>query len=108
MVASPLSSSIVPPGWSRIVAARWMTVSTPRIACRIESGSAEVAESDLDVDPMLPELPRIANEHPHLLAGREQLRQELPADDAGCSRQQDHAATVATGPAHAPHGAALP
>ena len=29
-----------PPGWSRIVAARWITVCTPRIACRIENGSA--------------------------------------------------------------------
>ncbi len=39
-VASPFSSSIVPRGWSRIVAARWITVSTPRIAWRIENGSA--------------------------------------------------------------------
>ena len=35
-VARPFSSSIVPRGWSRIVAARWTTVSTPRRAWRIE------------------------------------------------------------------------
>src|SRR4051794_3276077 len=36
----PLSSSIDPPGWSRIVAARWTTVLTPRNALRNEGGSA--------------------------------------------------------------------
>ena len=33
-VASPFSSSIRRGGWSRIVAARWTTVSTPRSAWR--------------------------------------------------------------------------
>ena len=98
-VASPLSSSIVPPGWSRIVAARWITVSTPRIAWRIEKGSREVAERDLDVDPVLAELPRVADEHAHLVALGEQRGQQLAADHAGCSREQDHAATVASRPA---------
>ena len=37
-VATASSSSIEPPGWSRIAAARWTTVSTPRIALRKEAG----------------------------------------------------------------------
>src|SRR5664279_4045785 len=38
-VARPFSSSIRFGGWSRIVAARWITVSTPRSACRTRCGS---------------------------------------------------------------------
>src|SRR4051812_25514280 len=39
-VAIPLSSSIEPFAWSRGDPARWMTVSTPRIALRNDGGSA--------------------------------------------------------------------
>src|SRR4051812_47504504 len=39
-VATPLSSSIEPPAWSRGEPARWMTESTPRIALRNDGGSA--------------------------------------------------------------------
>src|SRR4051812_39737385 len=38
-VATPFSSSIEARGWSRIAAARWITVSTPRRAFRKEAGS---------------------------------------------------------------------
>src|SRR3954452_21970662 len=38
-VATPFSSSIDARGWSRIAAARWITVSTPRRALRKEAGS---------------------------------------------------------------------
>src|SRR3954452_8006888 len=38
-VATPFSSSIDARGWSRIAAARWMTVFTPRSALRNEAGS---------------------------------------------------------------------
>ena len=50
-------------GWSRIVAARWITVSTPRSACA-QAGAelGEVAERDLHVDPLRPEPPRLAHQ----------------------------------------------
>src|SRR3954466_9595780 len=38
-VATPFSSSMEARGWSRIAAARWITVSTPRRALRNEAGS---------------------------------------------------------------------
>jgi hypothetical protein len=65
-------------------------------------GIAEISKGDLDVDPMLPEPLGIPDEDPHPVSLAEQLRQELSADDAGCSRKQDHVATVATGRRHAP------
>src|SRR3954453_47744 len=38
-VATPFSSSMEARGWSRMAAARWITVSTPRRALRNEAGS---------------------------------------------------------------------
>jgi ferredoxin len=58
----------------------------------------EISQGDLDVDPMLPELPRIAHQDPYFVALGEQPRQELSPDHAGCSREEDHAATVASPP----------
>ena len=75
---SPFSSSIVPVGWSRMLAARWITVSTPRIAWRIENGSREVAERDLDVDPVRAEPPRVAHEHAHVLPGSSSIGSSSP------------------------------
>jgi hypothetical protein len=65
-------------------------------------GIAEVAKGDLDVHPILPEPLGIPDEDPHLVSFAEQLGQELSPDDAGCSRKQDHAATVARHHSHAP------
>ena len=39
-VATPFSSSIEARGWSRMEAARWITVSTPRSAFRNDAGFA--------------------------------------------------------------------
>ena len=51
-MASAFSSSMLPPGWSRIVAARWATVVDP--AHRLADGDRvrEVAERDLDAHPV--------------------------------------------------------
>jgi hypothetical protein len=56
----------------------------------------DVSEGDLHVDPVLPELPWIPDQGADPVAPSEQLRQELSADDAGCSRDEDHAVTLAS------------
>jgi hypothetical protein len=82
---------------------RWTTCPTPRIAWRIEETGPRGPEGDLDVDRCSPSfLGSRTSAAPRWR--REQLRQELSADDAGCSREQDHAAHLATrrrGPAEA-------
>jgi hypothetical protein len=56
---------------------------------------AEIPERDLDVHPVLPEPSRVPHQGADLMPVREQRGQELSTDHAGCSREEDHAATVA-------------
>ena len=53
---------------------------------------ADVAEGDLHIDPVLAQLAGIADQGAHVAAFGEQNGQELSADHAGCSREQDHRA----------------
>ena len=64
-VATALSSSIDPPGWSRMAAARCTTVSTPRSALRNDGGSDEVAEGDLHAHALGAQAPRVAHQAAH-------------------------------------------
>ncbi len=94
-VASPFSSSIRFGGWSRIVAARWTTVSTPRSAWRTRYGSdisPEVAERDLHIDPPLAQAPRLSHQAAHVLAPLQQQRQQSRSDAPGGAGQQQHGA----------------
>ena len=88
-VATASSSSIEPPGWSRIAAARWTTVSTPRIALRNDAGFAQVAERDLHAHALGPEPARVAHEAADGLAGGRQAAQERRADRAGGAGEED-------------------
>ena len=89
-VPSAVISSTFRGGWSRIAAARWMTVSTPRTAFRSPRGIAEVGERELDADALGPEPPRIADEAADLVALVQQHRQQCRAHDTGPSGQQNH------------------
>ena len=50
----------------------------------------EVAEHDPNLDPQPTQATRVADQHPHLLASLEQLRQQLAADGPRRSSNQDH------------------
>ena len=92
-MASPLSSSTGAAGWSRIAAARWTTVSTPAQRLAHDARVAEldqVAERDPHLDPQPPELARVADQHPDLVAALEQLRHQRLPDGPRRSGHQDH------------------
>ena len=69
-VATALSSSIEARGWSRIDAARWITVCTPRSALRNERRIGQVAERDLHPYPVVAQPARIAHEAANRLPRR--------------------------------------
>ena len=81
-VATALVSSIEPPGWSRMAAARCTTVSTPRSALRNDAGSREVAEGDLHAHALGAQAPRVAHQAAHRAPGGGQARQQRGADEA--------------------------
>ena len=91
-VATALVSSIEPPGWSRMAAARCTTVSTPaqRVAKRRRVG--EVAEGDLHAHALGAQAPRVAHQAAHRAPGGGQARQQRGADEAGGAGEQQHAA----------------
>ena len=92
-MASPLSSSTGALGWSRIAAARWITVSTPRkrLASDPRIGEVgQVAEREADLHPQPAQPPRIADQDADLLAALEQQRQERPAHRPRGAGHQDH------------------
>ena len=65
---------------------------TKRLAHEVGVGHlAEVAESDLHVDPALAEPPRLAHQAAHVYAALEQQRQQPRSNASGCSGQQQHA-----------------
>ena len=82
-MARPFSSSTRAWGSSRIAAARWITVSrsAQRLALQVAVAEAgQVAERDLDVDPVAAEAARVADQRPHVVARLEQEREQRPAD----------------------------
>ena len=96
-MASPLSSSTGAAGWSRIAAARWITVSAPRSAPRTHARVGEideVAEDHSDLDPEPAEPTRVADQDAHVLAALEQLRQQRAAHRPRRPGDQNHARTL--------------
>ena len=67
-------------------------MSTPRSAWRdARVGEVdEVAERELNLDPQPSEPARVADQHPHLVAALEQLREERLAHRPGRAGEQDH------------------
>ena len=70
-VASPFNSSTFAAGWSRIAAARWITV--PHAAQRLAANPriaqlGEIAEGDAHVDAMAAEAARVAHQGAQRLA----------------------------------------
>ena len=90
-VATPLSSSIEPAGWSRIAARE--VHDGAHAAQRVAEGGrvGEVAERDLHAHALGPEPARIAHEAAHRLARGGEAPQQRRADEAGRTGEQEHA-----------------
>ena len=62
---APLSSSSEPAGWSRIDAARWITVSHPAQGVAERARVGQVAQRQLHPHPVGPEPARVAHQAAH-------------------------------------------
>ena len=93
-VATPFSSSMLPAGWSRIVAARCTTSRAPAHQLAQRDRVREVPERDLHPHAVGPEPARIPHQDPDLLALGQQAPQQRRAHHARGSRQNDHLAII--------------
>ena len=89
-VATPLSSSIEPRGWSRTDAARWITVSHAAHGVPERLRIGEVAEGDLHADTLVAQAPGVTDETPDRLGPGGQPPQQRRADQTGGAGEQDH------------------